>query len=164
MISKTGMHALRAMTYLALLPPGEFAGAKFLAAKIEAPRNYLGKLLQTLAGSGLLESRKGLGGGFRLARDPASISLLAVLDSVDSISNWEGCFLGLPICSDTAPCAVHNRWAALRDEYLDLLSNTSIHDVVMRFREAEQDGTPENIDALSRHLRSDGGTRGPTTS
>ena len=68
MLSKTGLHAVRAIVALARLPGGAYAGAGRIAQEISAPQNYLGKLLQSLADEGLVESQKGLGGGFRLAR------------------------------------------------------------------------------------------------
>lgn len=49
MISKTGLHAMRAMLALSRLPEGAYAGAASVAPEIGAPQNYLGKLLQTLA-------------------------------------------------------------------------------------------------------------------
>jgi len=132
MISKTGLHAIRALVQLALLPEQRFVGAGELATQIDAPQNYLGKLLQSMARSGLVESRKGLGGGFRLARGADSITLLDVLDPIEHLSRWEGCFLGNPVCSDTSACAVHDRWGKLRSDYLGLLSETSIADLVQR--------------------------------
>ena len=59
MISKTGIHAVRAVVALSELPEGAFAGAADIASRIGAPPNYLGKLLKNLAGEGLLESQKG---------------------------------------------------------------------------------------------------------
>jgi Rrf2 family protein len=70
MITKTGMHAVRPMVALARLPEGTYAGAAWVAQEIGAPQNYLGQLLQTLAHEGLVQSQKGLGGGFCLARGP----------------------------------------------------------------------------------------------
>ena len=52
MITKTGLHAVRAMVALARLPQGAHAGATSIAKDIGAPQNYLGKLLQTLAETG----------------------------------------------------------------------------------------------------------------
>lgn len=129
MISRTGIHAIRALTRLAELGPEEFRGAAALANEIGAPANYLGKLLQTLASAGLLESRKGIGGGFRLARRARGISLRQILDPIENIGRWEGCFLGLARCSDASPCAVHHEWGPLRDRYLALLSKTTLADL-----------------------------------
>ena len=83
MLSKTGLHAVRAMVALAKLPDGSYGGAARIAQEIGAPQNYLGKLLKALAEEGLVESQKGLGGGFRLARNPQEISLLDVIEPIE---------------------------------------------------------------------------------
>jgi len=132
MMTKTGLHTLRAMVVLARLPQGAYAGAGRVAQDIGAPQNYLGKLLQTLARDGLVESQKGLGGGFRLARDPADISLFDVIEPIEHISRWSGCILGYPDCSEVRPCALHDRWKTVRDAYLHMLQSTSIAELVAR--------------------------------
>jgi Rrf2 family protein len=132
MISQTAKHALAALTALAELPEGRYAGAAEIAGDIDAPRNYLGKLLKTLADDGLVVSQKGKGGGFRLARSPASISLIEAVEPIDRVSRWSDCFLGRGRCSEDSPCAVHDRWAAVRDVYLDFLRETSIADLATR--------------------------------
>lgn len=131
-ISKTGLHTIRALAELARLDGGEFLGASALARRIDAPPNYLGKLLQSLTRSGLVESRKGLGGGFRLGRNPAEVSLLDVLEPIDHVGRWRGCFLGGSTCSDEDPCVVHDRWGELRDMYLALLGKTMIADLIFK--------------------------------
>lgn len=132
MITKSGLHAVRAMVALARLPQGEHAGAARIAREIGAPQNYLGKLLRALAREGLVHSQKGMGGGFRLARDPARISLLDVVDPIERISRWSGCILGHPECSETVPCAIHDRWKAVRDAYLKMLRRTTIADLLAK--------------------------------
>jgi Rrf2 family protein len=132
MLSKTGLHAVRAIVALAKLPDGAYGGAARIAQEIGAPQNYLGKLLKALAEEGLVESQKGLGGGFRLARDPQEISLLDVIEPIEHISRWSGCILGRPECSETDPCAIHNRWKAVRDAYLRMLRRTTIAELVAK--------------------------------
>src|SRR5436190_22493486 len=113
------------MVALAKLPEGTYAGASRIAQEIGAPQNYLGKLLKSLAEEGLLESQKGLGGGFRLLRDPKRISLLDVVEPIEHLSRWSGCILGRPECSEVDPCALHNRWKAVRDAHLHMLQRTT---------------------------------------
>jgi Rrf2 family protein len=132
MLSKTGLHAVRAMVALARLPVGAYAGAARIAQEIGAPQNYLGKLLKALAEEGLAESQKGLGGGFRLARDPHAISLLDVVEPIEHISRWSGCILGRPECSEIEPCAMHQRWKAVRDAYLRMLERTTLAELVAK--------------------------------
>lgn len=129
MISRTGIHAILALAFLAQLEPGAFAGAGQLADRIGAPRNYLGKLLKQLAEKGLVESQKGFGGGFRLARAARKISLYDILEPIERVSKWNGCFLGRARCSEKSPCSVHHRWSAIRTDYLKFLKETSVADV-----------------------------------
>src|SRR6516165_6450955 len=132
MLSKTGLHAVRAIVALAKLPDGAYAGAARIAQEIGAPQNYLGKLLKALAEEGLVESQKGLGGGFRLARDARQISLLDVVEPIEQVSRWSRCVLGHRECSDEAPCAIHNRWKQVRTAYVRMLAQTSIADLLAR--------------------------------
>jgi len=131
-ISRTAKHALAALAFLAGLPDGQFAGAADIAQEINAPGNYLGKLLKTLADTGLVESQKGKGGGFRLVRAAASIALIDVVDPIDHVSRWSECFLGRGRCSTESPCSVHKRWASVRDAYLAFLTGTSLADLAAR--------------------------------
>src|SRR5690349_20572545 len=110
MISRTGLHAVRALAVLAALPSGEFAGAADIAEHIGAPPNYLGKLLQALSRHRLVVSQKGSGGGFRLAKPAGRITLFDVINPIEQLDRWQGCVLGRKTCSDVNPCAVHDRW------------------------------------------------------
>lgn len=130
MISKTSKHALKALIALAQLPEGTFAGATSIAKKIGAPKNYLGKLLQTLSHQGLVSSQKGMGGGFRLARDPLDITLYEAIGSIEHIQQWSDCILDRKRCSDDSPCPVHNQWKKIRDGYIDFLEKTTIAELV----------------------------------
>lgn len=130
MLSKTALHAILAMTALGELEEGTYAGAAALAERINAPPNYLGKLLQSLARAGLVSSRKGLGGGFRLTRPAREITLMDVLEPLEDVGRWSGCFLHRRACRDAKPCAVHAEWRELRQRYLHLLRKTTIADLV----------------------------------
>jgi Rrf2 family protein len=129
-LSKSGIQAVKAVAALAELPEGVYAGSAAIARKIGAPENYLGKLLRQLAVRGVLVSRKGLGGGFRLARRPGAISLYDVVEWIDSPARWSGCVLGRGSCRDEDACRLHRRWAGVRDTYLGFLRATTIADVL----------------------------------
>ncbi len=129
MLSKTALHALHAVAQLAELPEGQFRGATSIAEEIGAPANYLGKLLQSLVQEGIVYSQKGIGGGFRLAKKASSIPLYNVIEPIDHISKWSGCFMGRSRCSSEEPCAMHTRWAKVRDEYFSLLKEATIADI-----------------------------------
>jgi Rrf2 family protein len=132
MLTKTGLHAVRAVVELATLPAGTFAGAADVADRIGAPPNYLSKVLKTLARAGVVRSQRGLGGGFCLARPAKAVSLLDVVEPLEHVSRWTGCILGRPECSDVDPCPIHDRWKAVRGQYLRMLGSTTIADLVAK--------------------------------
>jgi len=129
MINKSSLLAIRALTELAQLPPGECAGARSIAEKIHAPANYLGKLLQSLASHGLIVSQKGRGGGFRLEKNPKKISLFDVITAIEDVGKWSKCFLGRNQCSDSSPCHVHHQWKQVREAYIQFLEGINVYDL-----------------------------------
>lgn len=130
MISKTSTQVINALVELARLPEGQYEGVRSIAKKIRAPQNYLGKMLQYLCIHKIVISQKGLGGGFRLGRNPKSISLYEIVEPIENVSFWSECALGLKKCSDVTPCAIHHRWKAVRNAYYEFLKKTSVADLV----------------------------------
>lgn len=132
MITKTGIYGVRAMLALAKLPVGEPAGAARIAEVVQVPQSYLSKLLQILAREGLVNSQRGVGGGFQLARDPAEITLYELIEPLERMERWNGCFLGNAVCSDDAPCVLHERWKRVQRHYLEMLRQTTLAELAGR--------------------------------
>ena len=130
MLTRSATHAVRAMVALAGLERGEYAQTSRVAAAAGVPRNYLAKILFQLSRRGLVESQRGLGGGFRLARDASQISLYDVVDSVEDVARWNECAFGEKQCSEAQPCALHHRWGRVRDAYFGLLRNTFVGELI----------------------------------
>jgi Rrf2 family protein len=116
------------MAALRTLEDGFYAGAAQIAARTGSPPNYLGKLLQRLSLAGIVESRKGKTGGFRLARAAREITLFDVLEPLEGVSRIERCILGSPRC--TGACALHGRWMRIRAAYLRFLHETRLSAVI----------------------------------
>jgi len=148
MLSQSGIHAIRAMVALATQAPGEYCGVAAIATFTGSPRNYLGKLLLQLSRHGLVESRKGLGGGFRLARRADQICLLDVMSAIEDVSRWTECALSGRACSDVNPCMVHTRWARAREAFLAFLRETTLAELAVNHPKIDQTA-PE----LAREIR-----------
>lgn len=130
MITKSSKQVINALVELAKLKENEWLGVGAIAGRIKAPQNYLGKMLQAFVSTGLVVSQKGLGGGFRLGKDAKTITLFDVVEPIENVSVWSECALGLKKCSDKAPCAVHDQWKNVKDEYLGFLKRTTIASLV----------------------------------
>ncbi len=129
MISKTGVHATLALVYLTKIEAKSYAGTNQIAENINAPKNYLGKLLNRLASAGLLDSVKGYNGGFRLAKPASKISIYNIVEPIDSLKKLNGCFLGQGSCACTKSCGVHNKRDQIRSDYLNFLKTTTIKNI-----------------------------------
>ncbi|EMI19847.1 Rrf2 family/BadM/Rrf2 family transcriptional regulator/Rrf2 family [Rhodopirellula maiorica SM1] len=104
MLSKTAEYALRAVTCLGTRT-GQPSSADILAEQTKVPRRYLNRVLQDLAAAGLVRSRSGPGGGYELAKEPAEITILDVVNAVAPLERINTCPLGLK--SHTSLCPLH---------------------------------------------------------
>lgn len=82
-ISKKADYALRAMAILAVLPPDRTLQAQELAESGKIPIKFLEQILLVLKRSGLLHSKRGVGGGYRLGRECRLISVAEIVEAVD---------------------------------------------------------------------------------
>jgi len=82
-ISKKAEYALRAMVILADTPPNQPHQIQDLADKGSVPVKFLEQILLMLKRSGLLKSKRGVGGGYQLNREARTISVAEVIESID---------------------------------------------------------------------------------
>lgn len=127
--SKPCEYAIRALSYLAPFPPDQATQGKEIAKEEGLPAPVLGKVLQELVRKGLLESRRGPGGGFRLARRPQLITLRDVVAAIDGLDQFLECAVGLERCSDESPCPLHDTWKGLRTQMMTYLEATTLDDM-----------------------------------
>jgi Rrf2 family protein len=119
--SKKCEYGLQAILYIAAHPPGETIPAEKISQALKIPREFVSKILQDLKVSGLIGSVKGKAGGFFLGKEPSQIKLIDIVEAIDGLEMFNSCVLGFPECSPEAPCPVHNKWGALRDQAYQML-------------------------------------------
>jgi Rrf2 family protein len=74
---------LHSVALISLAPPGVSVARRVLAENYDLPEAYLAKHLKSLVRAGILVATTGPTGGFRLARDPATISALDIVEAVE---------------------------------------------------------------------------------
>ena len=127
--SKPCEYAIRTLCYLAQSSDHSTTQGSEIAEAEGLPAPVLGKVLQELVRKGLLESRRGPGGGFRLARRPELITLRDVVAAIDGLDQFLECAVGLEHCDDDAPCPLHDTWKDLRTQMLHYLEATSLKEM-----------------------------------
>ncbi len=127
MFSKACEYAIRAIVFIATQSKnGRKAGIKEICDEIDAPKHFTAKILQSLSHKGIISSQKGPSGGFYLNASQTNTKLIDLVHAVDGDKIFTGCGLGLLNCSDKKPCAIHFQFKIVRDQLLNMLSNTYV--------------------------------------
>ena len=105
---------------------GEVLSAPELAeaAGLEAPT--VAKVLKPLAQAGLVEGFRGAGGGYRLARDAAAITLRDVVEAMEGPLSMTECSVHAGHCGIEASCGVRANWRRINDVVADALRAVSL--------------------------------------
>ncbi len=82
-LSKKSEYALRALIYAAGFPEGTTFQIKDLATKNDIPKKFLELILLELKNAGILTSRRGVGGGYILARRPDAIRSSEIIQAIE---------------------------------------------------------------------------------
>lgn len=107
MISQTIEYALRAMICLTGLKPGTSANSEVIAKRTKVPKGYLSKILRDLVVADLVKSQRGPNGGFCLAREASSISMIDIVNAIEPIKRITTCPPGNP--AHVELCPLHRR-------------------------------------------------------
>ena len=120
-LSRAGEYAVRCVLYLASKGVGIICNRKQIAAEMDIPDQFLGKIAQQLARAGFLEIVQGARGGFKLAVAPENLSLLDVVEVVIGEIYLNDCVIRPESCQRSQACSVHQVWEKARNQLRDTL-------------------------------------------
>ncbi len=126
-----------------------------LVAATEVPRTFASQILADLVRAGLALSRAGREGGYWLARPPAQISVLELIEAAEGPLRPARCALGEGPCRWDAVCPLHESWSEATTRLTELLATTSLAELAAR-GEAMEAGDVAPVDADWVALRSVG--------
>lgn len=125
-LTKRADYGVRAMIALARLDGGELLSATRIAAMMEIPPRFVGQVMGDLVDAGFVEARIGRGGGYRLRRRAAEISILAIVEAVEGDARRRSCVLRGGPCSRDRLCDVHGIFQAAQDALLERLASSNL--------------------------------------
>lgn len=124
--SKKCEYALQAILLMAVSVHDSVFPAEDISKKLNIPKEFISKILQSLTDSGIVESKKGKSGGFKLAKYPSKIKLIDIVEAIDGLESFNTCILGFPKCSSENPCPLHDKWGELRTKAYEMLSQENL--------------------------------------
>jgi len=115
MITREADYAIRAVLYLSAQPDSRLVATSELAQRMAVPYRFLRRIVQKLVDGRLVEAQRGKGGGVRLTRASADISLFDVLNTVDPKALCvNACLDDHDVCVRAAYCTVRPRLDGLQ--------------------------------------------------
>src|SRR5437867_5209337 len=146
MLSMKAKYGLRALLSLARQENQGPVLISELAEKESIPKKFLELILLDLKNHGILQSKKGKGGGYFLSRRPEAIKLGRVIRVLDGPIAPLPCasqtaYIPCDECEDEKTCGIRLVMKDVRDAMAKILDGTSLADVLKRVQEASAQKT-----------------------
>ncbi len=142
MLSHKAKYGLKALLSLAADVDARPVMVAELAKRERLPKKFLEQILLELKHRGLLQSRRGKGGGYLLTRPPTKVSVGEVLRALDgplapTPCTSETAYVKCDECEDETTCGIHMLMKEVRDATARILDSTSLADVVQSMTAAQ---------------------------
>ena len=130
-LTTKGRYAVTAMLDLAIQSGEKPTNLADIARRQGISLSYLEQLFAPLRKQALVVSMRGPGGGYKLARDAATIFVGEVIEAVDEQLDATRCS-GERDCQSKGVCLTHSLWQDLSDHIRGYLQGVSLQDLVER--------------------------------
>src|SRR6266581_5678418 len=142
-LSLRGEYALRALLVLGLNYDKPLVRIQAISDQQNIPKRFLEQILNDLKSAGLVQSKRGMAGGYRLARRPEDISLAAVVRHVEGALAPVSCvsqrFYEKCSCPDESRCAIRSVMKEIRDAVVKIAERITVADLCTRWHRLQQE-------------------------
>jgi Rrf2 family protein len=148
MLQKKSKYAIRALLALARRPEQEPVLIADLATQERIPKKFLEFILLVLRNKGILQSKRGRGGGYFLGRKPEAISLGEVIRALDGPLAPVPCvshtaYRKCDECEDELTCGIRSVMNDVRDATAAIFDRESLADILRRIAKLQGEKKPQ---------------------
>jgi Rrf2 family protein len=129
-LTRAGEYGVRCILYLSSKGVGVLCTRKQIAAAMDIPGQFLGKIAQQLARAGYIEIIQGARGGLKLVVSPEKLTLLDVVETVIGEIFLNDCLLRPDSCNRSNSCAAHRVWFKARNQLRATLREATFADLL----------------------------------
>ena len=141
-LSLRGEYALRALLVLGLNYDQPLVRIQSISDQQNIPKRFLEQILNDLKSVGFVQSRRGVAGGYRLAKPPEEITLAAVVRHIEGALAPVSCvseqFYEKCSCPDESRCAIRSVMKEVRDAVVRVAERITIAELCDRSRKLQQ--------------------------
>lgn len=136
LFSRTTEYGIKAAIWLAA---NSKDGVKFkvpeISEAIQAPENYLPRILRQLVKVGIVESLTGPMGGFGMNKRVAqTTTMYEVVTALEGPDAFDHCVLGIKECNNRTPCPMHNSMTSIRDDIKRSFLESTLGDIAKSYK------------------------------
>ena len=140
-LSLRGEYALRALLVLGLNYDQPLVHIQSISDQQNIPKRFLEQILNDLKSAGFVQSRRGVAGGYRLAKPPEEITLAAVVRHIEGALAPVSCvserFYEKCSCPDESRCAIRSAMKEVRDAVVRVAERITIAELCRRARDLQ---------------------------
>ncbi len=136
-LSVRGEYALRALLVLGLKYGPEVVRIQTISTEQNIPKRFLEQILTDLKNAGMVQSRRGITGGYRLARKPEEITVASVVRHIEGALAPVSCvsekFYAKCSCPDETRCAIRSVMKEIREAVVKIAEKVTVADLCLRY-------------------------------
>jgi len=140
-LSQRGHYALRALIVLGLNYSDAVVRIQAISTAQNIPKRFLEQILNELKAAGILESKRGIAGGYRLRLPPDKITLAEIIRLVEGPLAPVGCVSAKCYercsCPDEQKCGIRSIMKEVRDAIVKVLETVTVAQLCDRVRELQ---------------------------
>ena len=140
-LSLRGEYAVRALLVLGLNYEQPVVRIQTISDQQNIPKRFLEQILNDLKSAGIVQSKRGVAGGYRLARSPDQITLASVVRHIEGALAPVSCvserFYEKCSCPDESRCAIRSVMKEVRDAIVAIVERVTIADLCQRARKLQ---------------------------
>jgi Rrf2 family protein len=142
-LSLRGEYALRALLVLGLNYGEDVVRIQAISEHQNIPKRFLEQILNDLKSAGIVQSRRGVAGGYKLAKRPEDITVAAVVRHIEGALAPVSCvserFYQKCSCPDESRCAIRSVMKDIREAIVKIAERVTVAEMCERWRRLQQE-------------------------
>jgi len=130
-ISKKGEYGVEVLIALSKIDKDKLFSIKQIAKQYYLPKSFLATIMGDLKKAGLVISKEGISGGYKLAKPPQKITLLEILQIFEKGTFLVDCVCGKHnLCNRESFCSSKSAWASISQELITYFAEKKLSDLI----------------------------------
>jgi Rrf2 family protein len=142
-LSVRGEYALRALLMLGLHYDQPIVRIQTISERQNIPKRFLEQILNDLKSAGVVQSKRGVAGGYRLSRRPEEITLATAVRHIEGALAPVSCvserFYEKCSCPDESRCAIRSVMKEVREAVVKIMERVTVADLCQRWHKLQQE-------------------------